>query len=238
MKAAMFYLSFLNPVSFLVCILIAPELYGDNRTRVKLGFAFEPELNRTFGASVGFSGFGSLTLNTRFAMKGEGGISLGTTGTAYDIKTFAKAEMGFPFRVPLSASFHYIYNGLPAYKTHIQSLIPMVSLNGRWAGFSIGPAWHFTAFNREELIVESVLAFSGYVNFYNTGKARIGLQCANITNFVSRNMGAYSLKLYSQADIIRGCSLINEITLYQSGSVGLAAVFYGAAYRGGIIFTW
>ena len=238
MKAAMFYVSFLNAASFLVCILMAQELYSDNRTRVTLGFAFEPELNRTFGSTVDFSGFGSLTLNTRFAMKGEGGISLGTTGTVYDVKTFAKAEIGFPFRVPLSASFRYIYNGLSAYKTHIQSLIPMVSLNGRWAGLSIGPAWHFTVFNQEELIVESVLAFSGYVNFYNTEKARIGLQCANLTSFVSRNMGAYSLKLYSQVDIIQGCALINEITLYQSGSVGLAAVFYGAAYRGGIIFTW
>jgi len=51
-------------------------------------------------------------------------------------------------------------------------------------------------------------------------------------------MGAYSLCLYSAVAINKQWSIINDIELLQSGSVGLSANFYGINWRGGVKFTW
>jgi hypothetical protein len=200
-----------------------------------VGVDFTVESNRVFPALVDFSSFGSLSVHK--AARFDTGVSLGGNGVFFVVKTFAKAALSLK-DTPLSATVHYIYNGLPAYKTHIQTLTPMLSLNGRWAGTSVGPAWHFTVFDREAAIVEPVFAFSAYVNVYNTDRGRIGLRCANITDFSSGTMGAYALTAYSALGISKRCFMINTITLYQSGSVGLAANYYGFSYRGGLVFTW
>jgi hypothetical protein len=215
--------------------LLVSDAHGLPLTRAEIGCTFEPELNRTFYTGVAFASFGAVTVNTFAA---SGGVALGVLNNAFDMKIFAKAEYRLPIKLPLIFSFHYTYNGLPDYKTHIQSLLPMVALKGRWVGTAIGPAWHFTIFKQEPVIIEPIFAFSAYVNLYNTEKGRIGLECANYTDFVSRNMGSYSFRLYTSIRITPICTFINDLTLYQTGSVGLAAQLYGIAYRGGIAFTW
>ena len=217
-------------------LLAAQSLAGlDN---VSMGFDFTAESNRVFPAWVEFASFGSLLFDSAYSMASlNTGVSLGVSGSFLVVKTFAKAELSLK-NTPLSGTFHYIYNGLPAYKTHIQTLTPMLSLNGRWVGTSLGPAWHFTVFDREMVITEPVLAFSAYINVYNAARGRIGIRCANITDFVSGAMGAYALTAYSALFISKRCFIINDITLYQSGSVGLAAAYYGFSYRGGLVFTW
>lgn len=202
-----------------------------------LGFDFMPESNRVFPSGVSFSSFGSLSLHTIVTVRA--GVSLGVLGQALDIKAFGKADLSVPLKtVPLVLSLHYIYNGLPKYKTHSHTALPLVSLNGRWAGTAIGPAWHFTLFNREAVIIEPVFALSSYINAYHTERGRVGLRVTNITDFVSGTMGSYSLTLYSAFGLSRRCFIINEVTLYQSGSVGLAATYYGFSYRGGLVFKW
>jgi hypothetical protein len=61
---------------------------------------------------------------------------------------------------------------------------------------------------------------------------------ANFSDFYAGTMGAYSHSLNSLIRLGKHWSLINNIELLQSGSVALAANFYGIAYRGGFRFTW
>jgi hypothetical protein len=221
---------------FIVYFMSLIHLSALDSPRIEAGFTVEPEINRAFSSAVSFASFGAFKVNSRFILKG--GVSLGTTGNIFDMKGFTKTEAVFPLPVPLSVSVHYIYNGMPAYKTHIQSLAPLISFKSRWVGVSFGPAWHFITFNRKMVAAEPVFAFSWYVNFYHTDKGRIGLRCANLTDFVSGNTGAYWVQLSSRFSVTPICSFINDLTVYQSGSIGLSAAFYGLAYRGGIVFTW
>ncbi|MDR0568009.1 MAG: hypothetical protein LBG87_02240 [Spirochaetaceae bacterium] len=223
-------------MKYILLCLLTSGLYGLTLTGGEVGFTFEPELNRTFYAGVDFASFGSVTINSYFTV--QGGTAFGVTGKVFDMKAFTKAEYTLPIKIPLTFSLHYIYNGLPEYKTHIQALSGMIAVKWRYAGTAIGSAWRFTAFNKEAVIVEPIFAFSAYFNVYNAKKGRVGLECANYANFVSGNMGAYSLKLYSVLRITENCSFINDVTVYQTGSVGLSAQVYGIAYRGGILFTW
>jgi hypothetical protein len=85
--------------------------------------------------------------------------------------------------------------------------------------------------------------FSGFVDFYQTDKIRIGMGCANFDNFLAGNMGSYFLEFYSlirlaKPETLRRLSLINEIRIEQTGSVGLDSNFYGIAYRGGLVCRW
>ncbi|MDR2534972.1 MAG: hypothetical protein LBD29_02935 [Treponema sp.] len=226
----------MTKIIFILNVLALSNAYTLELTQTTLGFTIEPKLMRAFHTGIAYTSFGSITMNNRFTMRA--GFSVGMTDSVFDMKVFVKAEAALPIKAPLMLSLHYRYNGLLEYKTHIQSVLPMVFLNGRWAGIGLGFTWYFTIFNREPVIIEPVLAFSGYVNFYNTEKGRIGLQCANMNDFASKNMGAYSLTLGTQITVTTQCFIINEFTLYQAGSVGLAANFYGIAYRGGLLFRW
>jgi hypothetical protein len=117
-------------------------------------------------------------------------------------------------------------------------MLPALSLNGRWAGFSLGITLRFTSFSGEGAVFESILAFSGYVNFYNSEKLRVGLRIANFNDYTAGNFGAYYLTLNSMVSITKFVYLINDLEVRQTGSSGLSASFYGIAYRGGVIIKW
>jgi len=208
-------------------------LYAFNSIEAELGFAIQPEINRTFYSCIEFQTFGTLTIENNFII--SGGISLGRTGKSFDAKIFAKAEADIPKISFVRISIHYIYNIMPTFKTAIQTLAPMLSLNSRRAGISLGLAYHFTTFNNENVIIEPVIAGTFYFNFYNTEKMQIGISISNISNFWSGNMGAYNTKLYSTIKISPKISLINDFILQQAGSIALASNFYGLIYRGGIL---
>jgi hypothetical protein len=102
----------------------------------------------------------------------------------------------------------------------------------------MGPCVRFTTFFDDPVIFESIMAFSAYVNFYNTEKLRIGMQCANYSSFIAGNTGAYFFNLNSTIRITRLLSVNSELEFDQSGSVGLAANFYGIAFKAGVTLTW
>ena len=222
----------------LVFFLLAHNLpaLNINLTGKEAGFDFRAEYNRSLFHSIDCAVLGAVEFNELYAFKG--GISLGGTGDSFDIKTFTQGRIGPLFNIPLYFSLAYIYNGLPAYETHMHTLLPAASLNGRRAGITIGPGLRFTRFFGESALFESMLSFSAYVNFINNEKLRLGLSWANFSDFFAGTMGSYSLRVNSVIALNEHWSLINDLELLQSGSVGLAANFYGIAYRGGVRFSW
>jgi hypothetical protein len=209
-----------------------------NITGRELGFDIKPEFNRAFYFCYDSSFFGSLEFNKKLNL--GGGVALGSTGAVFDIGIFGKGEFELPIPIPVSLSVNLLgtYNGIPAYLTHVHTLVPFLSIKGKWAGFSAGTTLRSTVFDREPAIFEAILAFSVFVNFYQTEKIKIGMECANFENFLAGNMGAYFLKFYGLIYLTKGVSLINEIKIEQTGSVGLDANFYGIAYRGGVVYKW
>ena len=206
-------------------------------TGKEAGLDFRVEYNRALLYSIDYlSSFAGVELNNRYAFKS--GFSLGDTGGGFDIKLFTQGKIGPLFRVPLHFTLAYLYNGLPGYETHIHTILPLASLNGRWVGITTGPGLRFTGFFGESPVFESMLSFSAYVNFINNNLLRIGLRWANFSDFFAGNMGSYSLCLNSLVRVSKQWAIINDLELLQSGSVALAANFYGLAYRGGVRVSW
>ncbi|MDR2304308.1 MAG: hypothetical protein LBE10_06945 [Treponema sp.] len=202
----------------------------------ELGFSVTPEYNRAFNQCWTFSGTGSLSFNERYTVKS--GFSFWAARAVYEVDTLIGGEVVFPVSFPLSGSFAYVFNGMPDYDTWSHTLLPLISLKGRRAGISVGPAFRFNSFYYNRMVFESMLIASVYVNFYNTEKFRAGLRCANFGDFTVGNFGSYFLTLNSSLKFTKLFSLTNELELHQSGSSGLSANFFGVAYRGGLTVSW
>ena len=222
----------------LVIFLLMQNLSADIQvTGIEAGSDFRVEYNRSLLYSVDcYSALAAVELNELYAFKG--GLSLGELAGGLDIKSFTQGKIGPLFTMPLHFSLAWIYNGLPAYEVHSHTALPVVSLNGKWAGIAVGIGLRFTSFFGEPALFESMLSFSVYANFVNNKRLRLGVSWANFDDFYAGNMGAYSLRLNSVIRANEQWSFINDIELLQSGSVGLAANFYGIAYRGGIRVKW
>jgi hypothetical protein len=222
---------------FIIFFLALQNLYanGPEITCIELGFDFRGEYNRSFLYELDFAAQGSIELNDLYTFRG--GVSLGATGGSFGIKAFTRAEAGPVFKL-LHFSLAYIYNGLPAYGAHTHTLLPLVSVQGRWAGISAGPSFRFTRYFGGKPLFETVLSLWGYVNFVSNDNLVIGMSLANYNDFYIGNMGSYSLGVNSFIRINDHWSINNDIVLLQSGSIGLTASFYGIAYRGGFRYTW
>lgn len=224
---------------FLLSFISLPNLYGfDLRiTEAELGFAYRPEYTRVFTYSWDISCFGSLEFNERLTVKS--GLALGQVGSVFTIHTFAGSAFALPVPVvPLYVKAAYIYNSIPDYTTGIHSLLPAIELKGKWAGIAVGPSLRFTVFNQDHPVFEPIIALSGFVHVFYTEQLRIGIISGNYTDFVSGNMGSYSIGLTSHGNITKGISLINELVILQTGSVGLVSNIYGVVYRGGVLLHW
>jgi hypothetical protein len=199
------------------------------------------EFNRAFYYCADTALTGMLEVNNYFTLGGGlslRGLGLGTGDGALSYSAFGKTGFRFPMRFPLELGFSYIYNGMPDYKTGIHTMLPLVSRRWKWAGFSLGTALRYTVYDRKTPIFEPILAFLVFANFINTEDIRAGLKIANFGDFSAGNMGAYFLNLNVSIGLGKRLYFINEIELYQTGSVGLSSTFYGAAYRGGIKYQW
>jgi hypothetical protein len=215
--------------------------FGVYITGLEAELDIKPEFNRAFYYCFDASLAGALELNNYLTL--GGGLSLGGLGFATGESTlaynaFGKGEYRFPIRFPLELKFSYIYNGMPDYKTDMHTMLPLVSSKWKWAGFSLGTTLRYTVFDQESPLFESTLAFLVFVNFINTEQVRAGLKAANFSDFLAGNMGAYFLNLNSSVKIGKRLYFINEIELYQAGSMGLTSNLYGVAYRGGIKYQW
>ena len=170
-------------------------------------------------------------------LRANGGISIGRTDRETDINTFLRANY-MPFSFPLGFSLAWIYNGIPEYDANVHTLLPFVSYGNSRFGVSVGLNFRFSSHFDEEAQFESVLTFSGYVNFLDTESLKIGISAGNFSDFYAKNLGAISLKLHAIVRLDSNWTIINEVELLQSGIDGFAANFYGFAWRGGAKYSW
>ena len=207
-------------------------------TGKELGFGLRGEYNRTFASCGDFSLLGAIELNDKYTFKG--GFAIGNLDDDTEIKAFTSGHIALFSVIPLYVNLAYNYYGLPEqrYNFHANAALPSVSLNGRWAGITIGVNFRFSSFLDEPSIFEPALAFLGYVNFFNNERLRVALSCANFSDFYMGNMGAYFFKLNADIHITNQWSLLSAIELLQSGGDGLTTAFYGIAYSGGLKFVW
>ena len=221
----------------IIFFLLLQNLFAQNLeiTGKEVGCDFRGEYSRSLIYSIGFAGTGAIELNDMYTFKA--GLSLGGTGDSFDIKVFTQGQIG-PLVNILNFSLSYIYNGLSAYEYHTHTLLPVVSVCGHWVGISTGSGLRFTRFFGETTLFESILSFSGYVNFINNEKIVIGMKIANFSNFHVGNMGSYSYTFNSLIHLNDQWAIINDLEFLQTGSIGLAASFYGIVYKGGVRFTW
>jgi len=220
---------------FFLCLQNIPAL-DIAITEKEAEASLKGEYNRSLLYYGELSSAGRLELNSRCTF--SGGISLGKAEGITDIKLFTAARVDPLEGKPLHLTLGYIYNGLPEYEAHSHTILPVVAYNAKRAGIAIGMGLRFTSFFTEPALFESMLSFSGYFNFINNETLCIGINCANFDDFSVKNMGAYSFGLNSSVRLNGQWSLINELRLLQSGSVGLSSNFYGIALRTGVKFTW
>ena len=194
------------------------------------------------GYNRGFSGFGEAAFSGGVELNGQyafgGGFSFEFAAGITDIKLAAGARVEPIKSVPFYITLAYMYNGLPQYNAHSQTILPLFAFNADRAGIAIGPGLRFTSYFKDKAVFDSMFNFSAYINFLIKEKLRMGICFANIDEWSVKNMGFYSLAVKSTWKINENWSLINDIILLQSGSVALSANFYGIAWRGGAKFTW
>ena len=209
--------------------------FTDSITEKEIDAFLRTEYNR----SATFYGELSLMGGMEFfdQLKVKGGISLGRTERQTDINTFVRANY-MPFSFPLGFTLAWIYNGIPEYEADMHTILPYISFGNSRAGISVGMNFRFSSHFGEEAQFESILSFSGYLNFLDTESLQVGISAGNFTDFYAKNMGAFSLKLHAIVNLDNNWTIINEIEILQSGADGLATNFYGFAWRGGARYKW
>jgi hypothetical protein len=205
-------------------------------TGVTAEFDIKPEFNRTFRQCWTFAVQGSAEFNNWLTT--SAGIALWTSEYVSELDCFLKGEAALPFGIPLYADLSYIYNVMPEYETQSHSLLPALAIRNRWLGFTLGLNFRFTSFLGEPPVFESMLVYSGFVNFVNTGNISAGIECSNYDNFHAGNAGAYFLSLNGRFAVNRKLAFISRFEIRQSGSIGLTATLDGVALKAGVLFAW
>jgi hypothetical protein len=205
-------------------------------TGAELSIDFSPEYNRSFEFCYDFSAAGSLEFENLFSL--QGGIEAGQTGALFDIKTFVSSAVPLPLTIPLSVSLSYIYNGLPGYEAHTNTLLPMVSLKSERMGFALGTTLRFSSYYGSAGIFEVFPAFSWFVLLYGTERLMFSLTGANYYNFAAENFDTLLLSVNNTVAISSSMTVTNELILHWTGMWAFAGGFYGIAYRGGVVCSW
>jgi hypothetical protein len=200
------------------------------------GFDVRGEYNRVFDYCQDMMAFGSIELNDRFCF--GMGAAFGFIGNELDIKAFGSTSFSLLRNKTLNLNLAYIYNNIPGFQMQSQTILPYISYGGRWAGIAAGISFRFSRFFNEDPLFEPVLSFSAYANFLKNKKTQAGIKCVNFNKFYAGNMGSYTLSLNGTWFFSKQASLVGEIVLLQSGSVGLSATLYGLACQLGMRFLW
>jgi len=231
------------PKTIAVSLLILISAYGidtraaDMITGGEIDVSLRNEYNRGFGYCWDLSAAGGVGLRDMFALRG--GLSVGSlSNVTADIKAFSSAGVDPFSNMPLRFSLSYIYNGLPRYGVHTQSVIPAVSYRVSRVAMSYGPCFRFASFFGEPAQYELINSFSASVDIISNGKRRLDAIVGNFSDFCAKNMGAYSLKLNYAEFIAGNWAVVNEAEFLQSGSDALTADFYGLVWRGGARYSW
>ena len=221
----LFFLCFQNAYSLDVQVtdVNVKAHFGGNYTR---GAHFMGEI----------AGIGNVELNDTLGFRG--GLSVGRTMIDTDINALVNVNYS-PFEnLSFIFSVAYIYNGLPEYEAHTNSIIPFVSFNARIAGVSLGMNFRFSSHFSESAQFETVLSFYGYINFINNDRLRVGIGAGNLKDFHANNMGAISMNLFAELPIAENLVIINDIEYMQSGMDGLTATLFKMSFNTGVKISW
>ena len=205
-------------------------------TEAGLGFNVRGEYNRGFGFCQDYAVSGSMELNKVFSARA--GLALGSAGDVFNMKAFCSGHYAPFAEIALKINLAYILNAMPAYEMHSHSILPWLSWDGRRAGIALGVSFRFTGFSGSAAVYEPILSVSGYFNFWNGEKLTAGIKAANFDDFYTGNFGSLFLGFYGEYTLNERCTFTGNLELMQSGIDGLSTVFYGAAFTGGVRFTW
>jgi len=223
----------LIPVIFLLSL---PFVYSIDVTETTAEVFLRGEYNRGFNNYGEASAAAGIEFNK--LVKLRGGFSMGTTAEDTDINAFFSAGYSPFSAIPLTFSLMYIYSGFPEYSAHTHAILPVISFGTDRAGVSAGVNFRLASFYGSEAQFESIFSFNGYFNFINNELLRIGISAGNYSEFLARNMGAYSFCFNVLVRFNDNWSMNNSLEFLQSGGDGFSTVFYGFAWRGGVKFTW
>ena len=194
------------------------------------------EYNRSLGIYADIGITGTITVNDRWFLKA--GTAFGKTEYDYDIKAFANTGMQVFRNFPLILSCAYIYSNLPEYEVVSHTVMPLIAINGKRAGYATGVSFRYTSFFGEQAVLEPVPMLSLYLNFINNDKLMLGMRCANFSDFYAANLGALSMSFYSEINMNKQWTIMAAMELLQSGSFTFTANFYGLILRGGLRYSW
>jgi len=194
------------------------------------------EYNRSFGFIGGMSAIGGFELDNILHFKC--GFSVETAKNSAFVDIFNNVTYS-PFKkFPLHFSLSHIYNGIPEYQAHSNSILQYFSFLSRHAGISFGMNMRFSSFYGSKAQFESMFSYYGYFNFINNEKILIGTGWGNFDDFYANNFGSFSYSIYSAVHINKNWVINNEIIYRQSGADGFASSFYGVNWRTGAGFSW
>jgi hypothetical protein len=219
---------------------------------IHAGLTVKPEYHRSFGFCQEFALTGESLIGDSCRL--QGGIALGKTGKEFDLDMFLGGSYLLPLPVKLWVRLTYIYNTIPAYTYRTNTLFPVLSYQGKWGGAEAGFAFRFTMFASDSsAIFEPVLGGRFFLNFPFFKRVKLAAGIGNFSDFNVGNLGAYFLFLESKIDIsklrspenpgegrkgVPLVSLISNLEIYQTGSIGLTAALQGLAWQGGIRLSW
>jgi hypothetical protein len=217
----------------------------------RLDLTIKPEYHRSLGFCQEFAAAGEQFIGNSCAVRG--GIALGLTGREFDLDMFLGGSYRLPLPVELSVQLLYIYNTIPAYTYQTNTLFPFLSLRRNWGGLDLGAAFRFTIFDSASPIFEPVWAARLFFAVPALDKIKLTVGIGSFSNFNVGNLGAYYFYVKSRIDLREfrpvkklkerwrkspRIYLINNLELYQTGSIALSSTFQGFALQGGIGLVW
>jgi hypothetical protein len=219
---------------------------------IHVDLTIKPEYHRSFGFCQEFAAAGEQFIGNSCAVRG--GIALGRTGREFDLDMFLGASYLLPLPVELSIQILYIYNTIPAYTYQTNTLFPFLSLQRKWGGLDLGAAFRFTIFDSaSSAIFEPIWGARIFLAVPALDRIKFTVGVSNFSMFSTGNLGAYYLFLKSRIDLNESrpvkklrerwkksprISLINNLELYQTGSIALTSIFQGFAWQGGVSLVW
>jgi hypothetical protein len=206
---------------------------------IKAGVGTVQNYNRGFYYFWDLTGFFSAEFNGNLRL--DCAAALGQRGEIWGLTAAAGLEYGLPFFrpfVPLYLRARYLYDGLPAWETDTQSLIPSAALEWKWFGLSLGYTLRWTLFAGEAALFEPVLAYGVYGKLYAAEDSSISLRVSNFGDFYADNLGSVHLVLDNRFQITPGIQVKCDFDLVLSGNVKRIVSVYGVSFSEGIIFRW
>jgi hypothetical protein len=205
-------------------------------TEREIEYRVDGEYNKSFNTKIKFALLGALELDNIYLLRS--GISFGNIEDNTEINFFGSARIAPLPQTPVEFSVLYIYNGLPEYDVHTNTVMPIITYNFKRVGISVGYNFRFTSFFGTDALFETVLSFAITIFIINKDTINLGLRLSNFSDFQAGNMGAYTLNFYSGIHLDENWIVVSELEVIPTGIGSGTTVLYGIAFRAGVRYSW